>query len=62
MQPCRRLGYLHQFLSLKDREKDSQMESVIMEIRAAEGGDDSKLLVEDMISVYRKSANVLDCL
>jgi len=38
------------------------MESVIVEIRAAEGGDDSKLLVEDMISVYRKSANVLDCL
>ena len=38
------------------------MESVIVEIRAAEGGDDSKLLVEDMIGLYRKAANVLDCL
>ena len=32
------------------------MESVIIEIRAAEGGDDSKLLVQDMVGIYRKSS------
>ena len=28
----------------------------IVEIRAAEGGDDSKLLVEDQLSIYCKVA------
>jgi len=31
--------------------------SVIIEIRAAEGGGDSKLLVNDQVSIYRKVAN-----
>ena len=30
------------------------MESVIIEIRAAEGGEDAKLLVEDQFNIYRK--------
>lgn len=32
------------------------MESVIVEIKGAEGGLDAKLLVEDMLSVYAKMA------
>lgn len=30
------------------------MSSVIVEIRAAEGGDDAKLLVEDQFNIYQK--------
>ena len=30
--------------------------SIIIEIRAAEGGDDSKLLVTDLANIYLKSA------
>jgi protein subunit release factor A len=32
------------------------MESVLIEIRSAEGGDDSKLLVLDQLAVYLKAA------
>lgn len=32
------------------------MEQIIIEIRAAEGGQDSKLLVEDLRDIYLKSA------
>jgi protein subunit release factor A len=32
------------------------MESVIVEIRSAEGGKDSKLLVEDHLEAYIKAA------
>lgn len=32
------------------------MESVILEIRAAEGGDDAKLLVMEQLSVYVRAA------
>lgn len=32
------------------------MDSVIVEIRAAEGGDDSKLLVEDQFVIYGRLA------
>lgn len=32
------------------------MEQIIIEIRAAEGGQDSKLLVEDLQNIYIKSA------
>lgn len=32
------------------------MGSVVLEIRAAEGGQDAKLLVEDMLAVYLKVA------
>jgi protein subunit release factor A len=32
------------------------MESILLEIRAAEGGDDAKLLVEDTVGIYRKAA------
>jgi protein subunit release factor A len=31
-------------------------ESVLVEIRAAEGGDDAKLLVNDLLRVYYKAA------
>ncbi len=30
------------------------MEQVVIEIRAAEGGDDAKLLCKDMLTVYTK--------
>lgn len=30
------------------------VESIIVEIRAAEGGQDAKLLVKDQFAVYRK--------
>lgn len=32
------------------------METVIIEIRAAEGGDDAKLLVVDQFRVYARAA------
>jgi len=32
------------------------MEAVILEIRAAEGGDDAKLLVEDQMDIYLRYA------
>lgn len=34
------------------------MESIILEIRASEGGTDSKLIVEDMMNIYLKSARI----
>lgn len=39
------------------------METIIVEIRAAEGGDDAKLLVKDMAQIYNKacSKNKLRC-
>jgi peptide chain release factor 1 len=33
-------------------------ESIVLEIRASEGGSDSKLIVEDMMNIYLKSARV----
>lgn len=33
-------------------------ESIILEIRASEGGSDSKLIVVDMMNIYLKSARV----
>jgi len=33
------------------------MESVVIEIRAAEGGSDAKLLVQDHLSAYVKAAD-----
>jgi protein subunit release factor A len=35
-------------------ETEKFMQSVIVEIRAAEGGDDAKLLVEDQLRIYNK--------
>lgn len=32
------------------------MESIMLEIRAAEGGDDAKLLVEEQLAVYGRAA------
>lgn len=32
------------------------MEKLILEIKAAEGGDDSKLLVQDQFKIYQKFA------
>jgi protein subunit release factor A len=39
------------------------MEQIIIEIRAAEGGADSKLLVQDLKDIYLKTArsNNFDC-
>lgn len=34
------------------------METIVLEIRAAEGGKDAKLLVEDMANLYSKVARV----
>jgi len=34
------------------------MEKVIVEIRSAEGGMDSKLLARDLANVYKKAARV----
>jgi len=31
------------------------MEKITLEIKAAEGGTDSKLLVEDMANIYKKA-------
>ena len=31
------------------------METIVIEIRASEGGDDSKLLVKDLTNIYVKS-------
>lgn len=31
------------------------METIILEIRASEGGNDSKLLVNDLTNIYTKS-------
>ena len=36
------------------------MKNIIIEIRAAEGGNDSKLLVNDLMDIYIKSAKVND--
>ena len=36
--------------------KEQKMNSLIIEIRAAEGGSDSKLLVEDQFVIYQKMA------
>jgi protein subunit release factor A len=33
------------------------MKKITLEIRAAEGGQDSKLIVEDMAAIYRKAAD-----
>jgi len=32
------------------------MRSIIIEIRAAEGGDDAKLLVKDQYNIYQRMA------
>ena len=34
------------------------MEKIQIEIRASEGGQDSKLLVEDLMNIYAKSCRV----
>lgn len=31
------------------------MESIIIEVRSAEGGDDSKLLVEEQLKIYGRT-------
>lgn len=31
------------------------MDTIILEIRASEGGDDSKLLVKDLTNIYTKA-------
>lgn len=34
------------------------MDEIILEIRDAEGGEDAKLLVQDMADIYIKSAKI----
>lgn len=38
-----------------DTKKENGMDKVRIEIRAAEGGDDSKLLVKDQAALYAKT-------
>ena len=38
-------------------ETGGNMENVVIEIRAAEGGEDAKLLVRDQLSAYVKAAD-----
>ena len=33
-----------------------EMETIVVEIRAAEGGADAKLLVEEQLAIYRRLA------
>ena len=33
-------------------------EKIKLEIRAAEGGEDAKLLVDDMANIYKKAATI----
>ena len=44
------------FTLYNNKQKQTVMEKVTLEIRAAEGGEDSKLLVGDMAAVYLKAA------
>ena len=34
------------------------MENIILELRSAEGGSDSKLLMKDLADVYKKAAKI----
>jgi protein subunit release factor A len=34
------------------------METIVIEIRASEGGNDSKLLVKDLTDIYTKSCRI----
>ena len=43
------------YLKIKKQIMKNQ-ETIILEIRAAEGGQDSKLLVKDLLDIYIKSA------
>jgi protein subunit release factor A len=44
-------------LFIKKLKKNNKMKnSIIIEIRASEGGNDSKLLVNDLMDIYLKSA------
>ena len=38
--------------------KMKQAEKIKLEIRAAEGGEDAKLLVNEMADIYKKAANI----
>jgi len=44
------------YLKLKKKQIMKNQETIILEIRAAEGGSDSKLLVKDLLDIYIKSA------
>ena len=37
--------------------KEVPLETIVIEIRAAEGGDDAKLLVNDMLGIYVKAGS-----
>lgn len=34
------------------------MKSIVLEIRASEGGEDAKLLVGEMVNIYTKAATI----
>jgi protein subunit release factor A len=38
--------------------KEEAMQSVIVELRAAEGGDDAKLLVEEQMRIYGRACTL----
>ena len=46
------------FSTRYDKSKGCVMETVIVEIRAAEGGDDAKLLVQDQLKIYDRACTL----
>ena len=42
----------------KKKPNKMKAQTIKLEIRAAEGGEDAKLLVNEMTDIYKKSANV----
>jgi len=49
---------LIQYQNLINNKKiTNNMQEIIIEIRDAEGGEDSKLLVKDMLNIYLKWSN-----
>jgi len=41
--------------SVNDRREEAPVESILIELRAAEGGDDAKALVNEMLVTYLKA-------
>lgn len=50
------IAFLHLFHA-ELQQGDTSMSSLIVEIRAAEGGDDAKMLVQTQLGIYTKVAS-----
>jgi protein subunit release factor A len=46
----------HRERTISGKKEGAIMDAVIIEIRAAEGGDDAKLLVQQQMAIYLKVA------